>query len=320
MMIKTRTCTVTLALLAMALTPGNALLRGSAPQAGDSSAKAKVATAIDRFQALVAEKAPWGLYDAAHWSAAEATLSEASQNGKTVISEGTIKHGSGVGHGAKGNVSFILGGTTSKLFWPDGSIPWTFTICSITRYTGGSNQRVLQASQGNWFHGHWNHEVGVACYDSGETAASKEVDSTNWVVMCGSTGLPIPKNILYDGVPIGTGTSEGRDRSYGNLAVNPTTTIDIEPSDWAISVVAIWDQHLAAEEMQTASDALMEYLATGRRILEAPTAATDINTVTTVSGPSTLTTTTMGPCNVTTTTIASNATTTTTTSTVSCPE
>ena len=73
--------------------------------------------------------------------------------------------------------------------------------------------------------------------------------------------------------------------------------------------------------MQVASDALMEYLATGRSPVAAATDATPFsNTVTTVSGPSTVTATTMGPCYVTTATIARNATTTVTTTTVSCPE
>ena len=148
------------------ITPGNALLRGSAPQAGNKTAQAKVATAIDRFQTLLAEKTPWGIYDAAHWSAADAILPEDSKNGKDVISEGTIKHGSGVGNGAKGDVSFIFGGTTSRLFWPEDSIPTSFTIYSITRYTGRAHRRILQATDLNWVHGHWdNGHIGVAYYE-----------------------------------------------------------------------------------------------------------------------------------------------------------
>lgn len=85
--------------------PGNALLCDSAPHgnaaAGNSSAKAKAATAIDHSQTLLAEKASWGLYDVSHWSAADAKLPEGSKNGKDVISEGMIMHGSGVGHGPK---------------------------------------------------------------------------------------------------------------------------------------------------------------------------------------------------------------------------
>ena len=117
-------------------------------------------------QTLIALKAPWGIYDAAHWSAADAILPEDSKNGKDVISEGTIKHGSGVGNGAKGDVSFIFGGTTSRLFWPEDSIPTSFTIYSITRYTGRAHRRILQATDLNWVHGHWdNGHIGVAYYE-----------------------------------------------------------------------------------------------------------------------------------------------------------
>jgi hypothetical protein len=276
MMLKTRTCTLALAFFTLVvLTPANALLHGSAPVPGNSTTKAKAATAIDRFQALIAEKAPWGIYDAAHWSAADAKLPEGRKNGKDVVSEGTIEYGSGVGNGAKGDVTFISGSTESRIFWPEGSIPTQLTICSITRYTGGANERILHATEGNWLHGHWMNRVGKAYYwdgwktnDGWETEGGEDEHDKDWVVMCGSNGLSTPKNVLFNGAPVGVASGGS---SPGRLAVNPTTSISPnEMSDWALSVVAIWDQHLAAEEMQTASDALMEYLATGRRILEPP--------------------------------------------------
>lgn len=314
MMLKARTCTLALALFTMAvLTPANALLRGSAPVTGNSTAKAntgtgnstakaKAATAIDDFHSLIKKKAPWGIYDAAGWSAADGKLPEGAKNGKDVVSEGTIKYGSGAGNGAKGNVSFISGGTTSRLNWPEGSIPTRFTICSIARYVGGANERILQAADttGNWLHGHWRNRVGKAYYDGWKTDDGPANGHTDWAVVCGSNGLPTPINILYDGAPVGT-VSGGT--SPGQLAVNPLTYVPPEEfSDWALSIVAIWDQHLSAEEMQTASDALMEYLATGRRILESPAEAPLCSPVTTSTTTSTATMTT------------------TTTTTVNCPE
>ena len=274
------------------------------------SAKAKAAaTAIDHFHTLIAKKAPWGLYDASHWSAADATLPEGSKNGKDVISEGTIKHGSGVGHGAKGDVSFIYGSTQSSLYWPEGSIPDSFTICSITRYTGGTNQRIISATAGDWLHGHHQNYMGKAHYNGWKTTNTlgpAQDNTKSWTVLCGSNGLPTPNNILYNGVPAGTASGGS---SPGYLAVNPTVADDvnyINPSDWALSFVAIWDQHLGAEEMQTASDALMEYLATGRRILEVPADTPPCSMVSSVTS---------------TTTTTSNGTVTTTSITnIPCPE
>jgi hypothetical protein len=215
-------------------------------------------------------------------------------------------------------VAFISGSTQSRLYWPEGSIPNTFTICSITRYTGGANGRILNGIGRNWLHGHHGGRSGMAYYEKVLMDDTKRSFSSDWAVMCGSNGLPSPTNILYNGAALGT---DQGGLGGGTLGVNPTNSEQREYSDWALSFVAIWDQHLTAEEMQTASDALMEYLATGRSPVAVATDATpSSNTVTMVSGPSTVTATTMGPCNVTTTTIASNATTTTTTSTVSCPE
>ena len=75
-----------------------------------------------------------------------------------------------------------------------------------------------------------------------------------------------------------------------------------ENSDFALSFLAVWDSVLSADEMQVASDALMEYLTTGRSPLKAPTAAS-----------TSLSTTTLAT-NGTTTIVATNGTTTTTTS------
>ena len=132
----------------------------------------------------------------------DATLPEASKNGKDVISEGTIKHGSGIGHGAKGDVSFISGSTKSKLFWPEGSIPSSFTICSIIRYSGEANHRILQSSAGNWLHGHHEGYADKAHYDFWQTHRTEEAakeSNMDWAVFCGNNGLPTPNNILYNG-------------------------------------------------------------------------------------------------------------------------
>lgn len=148
----------------------------------------------------------------------------------------------------------------------------------------------------------------------------REIGNMNWAVVCGNNYLKPPSNVLYNGAPIGAHAG-----GTGNniLSINPPHGHEI--SDWAFSFVAIWDQHLTAVEMKTASAALLEHLATGRSLVSTPAAATEAapasNTVTTVSGPSVVTTTTVGPCNVTTITYVCNNTTaaTTTTTTVSCP-
>ena len=329
-MIASRTWAAALALVAVAvITPVDAnLLRGSGAHAmataGNNTVKTKAATAIDAFQALTKTKVPWGLYDAADWSAANGKLLEASANGKDVVSAGTIKFGSGIGNGAKGNVTFILGSTSSRLVWPEGSIPTKFTICSITRYTGGSNERILRSVAGNWLHGHHENTVGVAFYDGWKTPENPPEQPTDWAVMCGSNGLPTPTNILYNGSPVGI---QSGGSSPNPLAINPANPAisSGQVSNWALSFVAIWDQHLTAAEIKMASDALMEYLASGRSLTKAAaagaTSSSGISNVVTSdinADSSTVTTTTFTPSGnttITTITTPTNVSTTITTTT-----
>lgn len=320
MMITVRTTWMTvLALLAVAAAKPAAdagKLRGSAAM---PKPKPKAATAIDRFQALIGNKAPWGLYDAAHWSAADGKLREAGGNGRDAVSEGSVTRGSGVGHGARGNVSFISGSTSSRIYWPEGSIPPSFTLCTITRYTGGVKRRLLQAAHGNWFHGHWIGAAGTVYYESWQSNPDLRDDGNiDWVVVCGSNGLEPPNNVLFDGVAVGQG-SGGRGGDI--LAVNPATANHPDESDWALSFVAIWDKVLAAEEMQTVSDALMEYLDTGRSVFDVSTAAAAGGPTTTVTTSNTNGTTTVTTSHgtTTTTTTALDGSTTTVTNTARRP-
>lgn len=162
-----------LALSTLVIAPANAKLRGSAQQGAARADHARAhthakatTTAIDHFQAMIKTKAPWGMYDAFHWNSTSAKLCEASGSGKDAVSEGTITHGKIAGHGAKGHVTFISGSTSSKLFWPDGSIPHAFTMCSITRYTGGSNGGILMGTRSAWIHGHWEDGAGAVFYNN----------------------------------------------------------------------------------------------------------------------------------------------------------
>merc|ERR1711988_257639 len=60
-----------------------------------------------------------------------------------------------------------------------------FTICSLTRYTGSQQGRILTGSygkdysstKGNWFHGHWEGKIGVAHYEGWFTEYENQPDA-----------------------------------------------------------------------------------------------------------------------------------------------
>jgi hypothetical protein len=115
------------------------------------------------------------------------------------LTVGTASVGSVTGNGAGWSVPYVGGTTTTKMQWPSGSIPSTFTVYSITRYTGGTYGRILDCSDKNWIHGHYSDahvtHAGSIYYNvdayylgnMGATASTVRYNIrpvTNWVVSC----------------------------------------------------------------------------------------------------------------------------------------
>jgi len=145
------------------------------------------------------------------------------------------------GHGAANAVTSITGTEDTRMLWPENSIPDTFTVCSVTRYTGGSRGRILNCQRSpsqsvNWLHGHggWS---GRAFYKEWKTSGANQRDHDNWLVMCGTNGGPtFPGNILLDRDEIGTA-----DGGTGSCRLNIGYSTE---SDWALHSLLIWDYSL----------------------------------------------------------------------------
>ena len=81
---------------------------------------------------------------------------------------GTVKVSTEKGDGAAMPVQYIHGDTTSAFIF--GKVIWKhFTICSISRYTGAHQKKVLVGETPfkktpDWVHGHNNGNTGVATY------------------------------------------------------------------------------------------------------------------------------------------------------------
>ena len=150
------------------------------------------------------------------------------------------------GDGAANAVTFISGTTTTKLLWPENSIPSTFTVCSVTRYTGGTRERILDcygspSQAANWHHGHWHQARGPTHYVNGwKTSSSSHGVVDDWLVVCGTNaGATFPGNIILDQDEIGTA-----DGGLGSCRLNIGYMSDVEPSDWALHSLLIWDYSL----------------------------------------------------------------------------
>ena len=208
------------------------------------------------FASLLKTKTPWGIYAAESYS--NNVLYELRGNGRNATCSG-VTLTNGIGYGATADIPYIYGTTTSKITWPNGSIPTNFTVCSITRYTGGIRQRILTATSGNWLHGHWAGEAGT-CYYEGWIQNSAYGSLDNWVVMCGKNNGTAPNNVLVDGSA--TGKANGGTGGQTAMTINNSISAP-EPSDWAFSHVFIWDQNLSDADMRIVCNGLIQYLADG---------------------------------------------------------
>ena len=172
------------------------------------------------------------------------------------------------------DVPFVGGTVATQIQWPVGSIPPTFTICSVTRYTSTSSnlqQRLLVSQTGNWLHGHWGYTQagipGATYYDGAGNLEQHPVDDytklgmksrTDWVVTCGRNTLtPGWVSTMANGVT--TSTASG---GSGNqqLAIN-LGSVTNEYSGWQLSRVYVWDYHLPDAVFFDVSDYLMDSLA-----------------------------------------------------------
>ena len=207
---------------------------------------------------------PWGAYIAGHPSNTSTTLYDFTGNGRNATMSG-ITNSIGKTNGATAIIPYITGSTSSTIVWPSGSVPTTFTICSITSYVqGGINGRIFDGQGLNWLHGHWSGRVGLALYNQWMTQTSGNSpnvsSSTNWLVFCGTNTGTTPNNILVNGV--GNGTLTG---GQGNLklTINAGIYSSSESSTFAFQTVLIWDVGLTETQKLQVSNLLTSYLATG---------------------------------------------------------
>jgi len=178
------------------------------------------------------------------------TWQDCSGNGNTAALSGSeLAELRSAGHGATSEV-LALSGTTSSAIDFGAVIPSAFTVCSVTRYTGGTKGRILNGRGANWLHGHVNGYAGVAFYGGWKTAVQKYVSpNTDWLVMCGTN---VGSQLLVNGADVGTATGG---RGGVSLFVN-AGTYGTEKSDFAIAEVVVWPRGLTDVEMRGVSELL----------------------------------------------------------------
>jgi len=129
-------------------------------------------------------------------------------------------------------------GTTSDSLRFDNPVfsDGNYTLFHVSRYTGGSNGRIVTTDYSNWLSGHWNNNSGVA-YHNGWVTPVQDLHSTDWLI---STDYEYAYR--SNGVERG---SSGGDRMLPPLVVN-----NGENSNFQIAEIVIFNRKLSTSEIE----------------------------------------------------------------------
>jgi hypothetical protein len=173
------------------------------------------------------------------------------------------------GHGAANPVFFVGGTTTTKMQWGPLSVPAEFTMCSVTRYSGEDNFRILTCynnpqGHSNVLHGHHANTSGPTLYGNGQDNSNLYPNSisphTDWVVVCGrNTKNPDSINVLVNEMVRAVGVPKG---GLGSCAMGINYHFT-QVSDWQLSKLYIWDHHLSDSDFAAVSSSLYAQISRG---------------------------------------------------------
>ena len=192
------------------------------------------------------------------WNSSQGRFMDLSGSGRVgTLRAGAVSVGSVTGNGATRPVPYVGGTTGTQISWGASSIPTTFTICSITRYSGATKRRLLNCRERNWLHGHNGNRAGATVYEdiyNGYTISP----NTNWVVACGrNIQTPGSAGRIINGVV--TSTAGG---GAGNCELNINLDGWGEFTDWQLSKLYVWNTHLPDSFFAQASSRLVKFLNT----------------------------------------------------------
>jgi hypothetical protein len=160
--------------------------------------------------------------------------------------------------GSSVSQKYIYGDVNSNIRFPTGSLPSLFTLCTMTRYSGGAGRgRIINAFGANFVHGHDSVKRGVAYYgDKWVTGTTSVGGLDNWLVMCAKSSGRAPNNVVVDGQRVGTS-----DTTFtGGLQLAINTGQAGGTSDWIFAHAIVWDQLLSDDELQIIASIMMRSL------------------------------------------------------------
>jgi len=191
-------------------------------------------------------------------------------------------------YGAASLLTNVVYGTIHQMVDFGPVLKQTFTVCSVTRYSGLANQGTILVGSNGDIHGHWNGRVGVANYGTVWRTQqwNRNVGSVNWLIFCGSNAggsvtdgtsdvavnnvdARVPNYMNPFMVPVNGSNYDDLNEVDYNFYLQNTQNLQINTaaaegySDFALFELAVWNTQLSLADMQTVAQYYMYVLKYG---------------------------------------------------------
>jgi hypothetical protein len=184
-------------------------------------------------------------YQATNYNTTTNTWTDSGNNAYTLPSSQITNTGlslvSGTGNGASKAFNTLQGTTSSRVQFTTAQIP-QYTLFHVTRYTGGSNNRIFtgsSATSDNWISGFWSGSSGVAHYNSWVTPSSNGAFGNNWLISTSSN------NNIYRGNGVSYANATGAWNYLPPLTINGW-----EASTFQVADVLIYNSYLSLADIK----------------------------------------------------------------------
>jgi len=182
-------------------------------------------------------------YDYASYNSGTGAWADKTGNGYTATASVSVSATSNTANTNGSTMAFNClqvnynGGSYGKIVWPSGIVPATYTLFHVCRYTGLSNNRIIQGKTQNWLSGFWANNIHQA-YHNGWVTATGNGTNNNWQYTTDQNNLLRQNGTSY-------GTSGAGSPSYDQICINDS---GYESSECQIAELIVYNRTLSSPE------------------------------------------------------------------------
>lgn len=184
-------------------------------------------------------------YDYDSYNSGTGVWSDKSGNGYHAQASVSVSQVSVTGNGSSKTIYALRcdynGGSYGKIVWPSGILPATYTMFHVCRYTGFSNNRIIQGKNHNWLSGFWGNNHNSFYHNGWVSPAGGYPGNSNWRYSTDQNNLGRQNGTTY-------GSSGAGSPSYDNICINDWAGGYQEASECDIAEMIVYDRTLNSTE------------------------------------------------------------------------